>query len=191
MLENIKSQIFDAAETIKALDIIAIKDTAIMLADCLKNGNKILLCGNGGSAADCQHFAAEMVIRFRASVNRPALPAIALTCDTSILTAGGNDIGFDNIFAQQVSALGNKNDILIGISTSGNSKNVINAINIAKEKEMKVIGLLGQDGGFISKICDMSVVVNHNTTARIQEGHILIEHIWCDLIERQLFAEQF
>ena len=191
ILENIIAQITDSAALLKSLDANAIKDTAIMLAECLQNGNKILLCGNGGSAADCQHFAAEMVIRFRASVERPALPAIALTCDTSILTAGGNDIGFDNIFAQQVSAFGNKNDILIGISTSGNSPNVINAINIAKEKNMKVIGLLGKDGGSILKQCEAAVVVNHDITARIQEAHILIEHIWCDLIERQLFAEQF
>jgi D-sedoheptulose 7-phosphate isomerase len=191
MLENIISQISDLTATIKALDITNINQASIVLADCLKNGNKILLCGNGGSAADCQHFAAEMVIRFRASVNRPALPAIALTCDTSILTAGGNDIGFDNIFAQQVSALGNKNDILIGISTSGTSKNVINAIQIAKEKEMKVVGLLGKEGGSILNMCDTAVVVNHNTTARIQEAHILIDHIWCDLIERQLFPKQF
>ena len=191
MLENIISQITDSASTIKTLDTVAVKDAAVMLANCLKNGNKILLCGNGGSAADCQHFAAEMVIRFRAAVNRPALPVIALTCDTSILTAGGNDIGFDNIFARQVSALGNKNDILIGISTSGTSKNVINAIDIAKEKEMKVIGLLGKDGGSILNMCDAAVVINHNLTARIQEAHILVEHIWCDLIERQLFAEQF
>jgi len=191
ILENIIAQMTDAAALIKSLDVTSIKDTAIMLADCLQNRNKILLCGNGGSAADCQHFAAEMIIRFRASVDRPALPAIALTCDTSILTAGGNDIGFDNIFARQVSALGNKNDILIGISTSGNSKNIINAFDIAKEKEMKVIGLLGRDGGNILKKCDAAVIVNYGTTARIQEAHILIEHIWCDLIERQLFEEQF
>ena len=191
MLENIITQISDAAATMKTLDVSAIQNTAIMLADCFKNGNKILLCGNGGSAADCQHFAAEMVIRFRASVDRPGLPAIALTCDTSILTAGGNDIGFDNIFAQQVSALGNKGDILIGISTSGNSQNILNAIEIAKEKDITTIGLLGKDGGTIKKMCDANVVVNHNTTARIQEAHILIEHIWCDLIERQLFSEHF
>jgi D-sedoheptulose 7-phosphate isomerase len=191
MLDNIISQISASAATIKSLDATSINKSAIMLADCLKNGNKILLCGNGGSAADCQHFAAEMVIRFRASVNRPSLPAIALTCDTSILTAAGNDIGFDNIFAQQINGLGNKGDILIGISTSGNSTNVINAINTAKEKEIKVIGLLGKDGGNIKEMCDAFVIVNHNTTARIQESHILIEHIWCDLIERQLFPEQF
>lgn len=191
MIENITLQIADTIATINSLNVTAIKDSAIMLANCLKNGNKILLCGNGGSAADCQHFAAEMVIRFRATVDRPSLPAIALTCDTSILTAGGNDIGFDNIFARQVYGLGNSDDILIGISTSGNSTNVINAIKVAKEKGMKIIGLLGKDGGSIIKMCDASVIVNHKTTARIQESHILIEHIWCDLIERQLFPEQF
>jgi D-sedoheptulose 7-phosphate isomerase len=118
-----------------------------------------------------------MVIRFRASVSRPSLPAIALTCDTSIITAAGNDIGFENIFAQQIAGLGNPKDILIGISTSGNSPNVINAIHSAKEKNMKIVGLLGQDGGKIRTMCDCAVVVHNNTTARIQESHILIEHI--------------
>ena len=191
MEEQILKQINDSIETMKSLDISAIENSAKMLAECLRNGNKILLCGNGGSAADCQHIAAELVIRFRSSVVRPALPAIALTCDTSILTAGGNDIGFENIFAQQVAALGNSGDILIGISTSGNSANVLNAITVAKEKGMKTVGLLGMTGGKMLSHCDISIVVSHKETARIQESHLLIEHIWCDLIERQLFQEQF
>ena len=191
MKEQILKQINESIETKKSLDILAIESSAKMLADCLRNGNKILLCGNGGSAADCQHIAAELMIRFRSSVIRPALPAIALTCDTSILTAGGNDIGFDNIFAQQVAALGNSGDILVGISTSGNSANVINAITVAKEKQMKVIGLLGMTGGKMLLLCDISITVEHQETARIQESHLLIEHIWCDLIERQLFPKQF
>jgi D-sedoheptulose 7-phosphate isomerase len=191
MKEQILKQINDSIEVKKTLDIAVIENSAKMLAECLKNGNKILLCGNGGSAADCQHIAAELVIRFRSSVVRPALPAIALTCDTSILTAGGNDIGFDNIFAQQVAALGNAGDILLGISTSGNSANVLNAINVAKGKNMKIIGLLGMTGGKILPLCDISIVVEHKETARIQESHLLIEHIWCDLIERILFPAQF
>lgn len=191
MKEQILRQIDESIETKKSLDIAAIEGSAKMLAECLRSGSKILLCGNGGSAADCQHVAAELVIRFRSSVVRPALPAIALTCDTSILTAGGNDIGFDNIFAQQVAALGNTGDVLIGISTSGNSANVINAINAAKEKNMKIVGLLGMTGGKMLSLCDISIVVNHKETARIQESHLLIEHIWCDLIERMLFPEQF
>ena len=191
MEEQILKQINDSIETMKSLDISAIENSAKMLAECLRNGNKILLCGNGGSAADCQHIAAELVIRFRSSVVRPALPAIALTCDTSILTAGGNDIGFENIFAQQVAALGISGDILIGISTSGNSANVLNAITVAKEKGMKTVGLLGMTGGKMLSQCDISIVVLHKETARIQESHLLIEHIWCDLIERQLFPEQF
>ena len=177
MIEHIKSQITESALTMNSLDIDAINNAALLLVSCLRNGNKILLCGNGGSAADCQHFAAELVVRFRASVVRPSLPAIALTCDTSIITAGGNDIGFDNIFAQQVAGLGNANDILIGISTSGNSPNIINAIHSAKEKNMKVIGLLGKDGGEILTMCNSAVVVKNDITARIQESHILIEHI--------------
>jgi D-sedoheptulose 7-phosphate isomerase len=191
MKNKIIEQINESIRLKSQLDIAKIEKIARILAECLRNGNKILLCGNGGSAADCQHIAAELVIRFRSSVRRPALPAISLTCDTSILTAGGNDIGFDNIFAQQVAALGNENDILLGISTSGNSQNVINAINICKEKAIKTIGLLGMDGGQLAKICDFSIVVNHKETARIQESHLLIEHIWCDLIERILFPACF
>ena len=191
MKDQILKQINESIETKKSLDISAIENSAKMLAECLRSGNKILLCGNGGSAADCQHIAAELVIRFRSSIVRPALPAIALTCDTSILTAGGNDIGFDNIFAQQVAALGTAGDILVGISTSGNSANVINAFNVAKEKNMQTIGLLGMTGGKMLALCDISLVVEHKETARIQESHLLIEHIWCDLIERILFPEQF
>lgn len=191
MQNQIIKQINDSISTMESLDIQNVINAATLLTECLRSGNKILLCGNGGSAADCQHIAAELVIRFRSSVKRPALPAIALTTDSSILTAGGNDIGFDNIFAQQISALGAENDVLVGISTSGNSPNVINAINTAKEKKMKILGLLGMDGGKILPLCDIAIVVRHKETARIQESHLLIEHILCDLIERILFPEQF
>lgn len=161
------------------------------LAKVLYNGNKILLCGNGGSAADSQHIAAELVIRFRSSVPRKALPAIALTVDPSIITAGSNDLGFDNVFARQVEAYGNQGDILIGISTSGNSRNVINAISAAKSKGMQVVGLLGSNGGLMLPLCDMSVIVPSNDTAIIQESHIMIGHIWCEIIEGILFPEYF
>ena len=177
MIEQVIEQLNESADTIKSLDSKAIYNSAKLLFYCLANNKKILLCGNGGSAADCQHFAAELVVRFRADIKRPALPAIALTTDTSIITAAGNDFGFENIFSQQIAALGNKDDVLIAISTSGNSPNIINAINKAKQKGMKVVGLLGNDGGQILNKCDLAVVVNHNTTARIQEAHILIEHI--------------
>lgn len=191
MKTQIENQILDSTKTLASLDAVQINNCAKMLAQCLKNGGKVLLCGNGGSAADCQHFAAELVVRFRASVKRPSLPAIALTCDTSIITACGNDLGFDNIFAQQVSGLGNAGDILIGISTSGNSPNIINAIQVAQSKQMKTIGLLGNDGGKILAMCNAAIVVASHTTARIQEAHLLIEHLWCDAIERNMFPEQF
>lgn len=161
------------------------------LANRLSKNKKILICGNGGSAADSQHIAAELVIRFRSSVTRKALPAIALTVDPSIMTAGGNDIGFENVFARQVEAYGNAGDVLIGISTSGNSTNVINALKFAKSKEMLAIGLLGCDGGKILPLCDLSVVVPSNETALIQESHIMIGHIWCEIIEEILFPEFF
>lgn len=161
------------------------------LANRLSNGKKILICGNGGSAADSQHIAAELVIRFRSSVPRRALPAIALTVDPSIMTAGGNDIGFENVFARQVEAYGNTGDVLIGISTSGNSTNVINALKVAKSMRMLAIGLLGCDGGKILPLCDLAVVVPSNETALIQESHIMIGHIWCEIIEEILFPEFF
>ncbi len=191
MKDQIIKQIHDSIEVKKNIDIDTIEKSSRLMAEVLAAGNKILLCGNGGSAADCQHIAAELVIRFRSSVARNALPAISLTCDSSILTAGGNDIGFDNIFARQVEALGYQNDLLIGISTSGNSENVIRAIEAARKKQMKILGLLGMDGGKIAKMCDIAVTVNACETARIQESHLLIEHIWCDLIERILFPKFF
>ncbi|MGQ9818970.1 MAG: D-sedoheptulose-7-phosphate isomerase [Candidatus Kapaibacteriales bacterium] len=161
------------------------------LANRLSQGKKILLCGNGGSAADSQHIAAELVIRFRSSVPRKALPAVALTVDPSIMTAGSNDIGFENVFARQVEAYGNDGDVLIGISTSGNSTNVLNAFKVAKSKKMLAIGLLGCDGGRILPFCDFSVVVPSDDTALIQESHIMIGHIWCEIIEEILFPEFF
>jgi D-sedoheptulose 7-phosphate isomerase len=161
------------------------------IAKAIKKGGKILLCGNGGSAADAQHIAAEMVIRFRSSVNRPAIPALALSVDPSIMTAGGNDIGFENVFAREVEAYGRKGDVLIGISTSGSSENVYRAMVQAKAQELTVVGLLGGDGGKILKECDVSVVVPTDITARAQESHILIAHIWCEMIEEFLFLEKF
>lgn len=157
------------------------------LAETIKNGKKILICGNGGSAADSQHIAAELVIRFRSHVSRPAIPAIALTVDTSILTAGANDIGFENVFSRQVEAFGNEGDVLIGISTSGNSENVIRAVKEAKARKVITIGLLGKDGGKLLNECDYSVVVESDSTARVQESHIMIGHIWCEMIEEILF----
>jgi D-sedoheptulose 7-phosphate isomerase len=157
---------------------------AILIA--YRSKKKILLCGNGGSAADCQHIATELMIRLSHDINRPALPAIALTTDTSNLTAGGNDIGFENVFARSVEGLGNDGDILIAISTSGNSPNIIKAVEKAHEKKMIVIGFLGGNGGKLKDKVDLSIIIPSSNTQRIQEGHITIAHIICEIVEREL-----
>ncbi len=166
-----------------------ILDSINLLVDAYKNGKKLLLCGNGGSAADCQHIATELMIRLNHNISRPALAAIALTTDTSNLTAGGNDIGYENIFARNVEGLGNNGDVLLAISTSGNSPNVIKAVEMAHSKKMKVIGFLGGSGGKLNSIVDIPIVVPSNNTQRIQEGHITIAHIICELTEYELYGK--
>ena len=156
------------------------------IAKRIKEGKKLLLCGNGGSAADCQHIAAELVGRFE--MERRALPAIALTTDTSILTAVGNDYSFDKIFERQVEALGKEGDVLIGISTSGNSRNVTNAVKRARELGLLTVGFSGKDGGELSKVADHCFVVKSFSTPRIQEVHITLGHILCDFIEKYLYS---
>ena len=168
-------------DIIKAVDI---------LTAAFKNGNKLLLCGNGGSAADCQHIAAEFMIRLNHDIDRPAIPAIALTTDTSNLTAGGNDIGYDNVFARNVEGLGNSGDILIAISTSGNSSNVIKAVEKAKTKKLKTIGFLGGDGGKLSTKVDLPIIIPSKNVQRIQEGHITVAHIICELVEHELYGRK-
>ncbi len=184
MQDIIKKQIQDsitAKQEVLAKLVPEIEKTASTIINALKNGNKLLVCGNGGSAADAQHLAGELIVRFE--TERKSLPAIALTTDTSILTAAGNDYGFDSIFSRQVEALGNKGDVLIAISTSGNSPNILKAIEAAKSKGMEVIGLTGRDGGKMSSLPVQNIIIPSNTTARIQECHILIIHTWCKLID--------
>lgn len=162
-------------------------DAALLLMNCLMNDGKILICGNGGSAADAQHFAAEMTGRFEKE--RMELAALALTTDTSALTAIGNDYGFDHIFSKQVRALGRAGDVLIGISTSGNSANVIEAVKAAHERDMHVVAMTGRDGGKMAamlKDSDVLLNVPHPRTARIQETHILLVHALCDLVDTML-----
>jgi D-sedoheptulose 7-phosphate isomerase len=163
--------------------------SAEVIVETLRSGNKILICGNGGSAADAQHFAAELVGRFERE--RRAFPAIALTTDTSILTALGNDYGYERVFSRQVEALGVAGDAVIGISTSGHSKNVILAVRSAKEKGLKSIGLLGRDGGELASYVDIPVTVPHSVTAYIQEAHIFIIHFWASLAETELFSTAY
>jgi D-sedoheptulose 7-phosphate isomerase len=155
-----------------------------LLINTLKQGGKVLLCGNGGSAADCQHIAAEFVVRYEKK--RQAMAAIALTTDSSILTAHANDFDFDTVFSRQIEALGNDKDCLIAISTSGKSKNILKAVEVAKSKGMIVIGLTGCEGGELGKVATVSVIVPSVVTARIQEAHILIGHWWCGVIEEAL-----
>ncbi|AFN74679.1 phosphoheptose isomerase [Melioribacter roseus P3M-2] len=161
---------------------------ADMIKEAYRKGRKVLLCGNGGSAADSQHIATELMVRLSHHIERPALPAIALTTDSSNLTAGGNDIGFENIFARNVEGLGSEGDILIAISTSGNSVNVIKAVDMAKKKGMKSIGLLGGSGGKLKSLVDNAIVVPSENVQRIQEGHITIAHIICEIVENELFG---
>jgi D-sedoheptulose 7-phosphate isomerase len=155
-----------------------------ILALCLARGGKILFCGNGGSAADAQHLAAEFVNRFQ--LERPPLPAMALTTDSSILTAIGNDYGFDQIFSKQVQALGNPGDVLVGISTSGNSQNVLAAMRAARAKGLATIGMAGKNGEIV-ELSDLAILVPHTVTALIQEIHIACGHLMCKLADHYLF----
>jgi len=163
----------------KLLDVIK------LVSHAFESGNKILFFGNGGSAADAQHLAAEFVNRY--VMDRPPLPAMALTTDTSILTSVSNDLTFDEIFAKQLRAFGKEGDVAIGISTSGNSPNIIKAFEVAKEMGMKRVAFTGNNGGVISKMADFSLVVPSTSTPRIQEVHILIGHILCEMVEHYLF----
>lgn len=157
------------------------------VTEAMHAGRKLLICGNGGSAADSQHIAAEFVSVLSQTFPRPALPSIALTTDTSMLTASANDFGFDGIFARQVEALGVAGDVLLGITTSGNSANVLAAVASAKQAGMTTIGLSGRDGGRIRQEADQCICVPSDSTQHIQEAHIAIGHILCDLVERSLF----
>jgi D-sedoheptulose 7-phosphate isomerase len=149
----------------------------------LIGGRRLFICGNGGSAADAQHIAAEFTIRYLPNSKRPALPVIALTTDTSAITACGNDFGYDQVFAQQLKALAETGDVVLLVSTSGNSENIIKAAYLANSLAVTTIGLLGGDGGKLKEICNHSIVVPSTSTARIQESHILIGHIFCQLVE--------
>ncbi len=157
-----------------------------LIANAIKNGNKIMLFGNGGSASDAQHIASEFVNRFL--IDRPPLPAMALTTDTSILTSIGNDYRFEEIFSRQIRAVGKEGDVAIAISTSGNSKNVIEAVKMAKSMKIKTVALTGKNGGLLAKIADYCLLVDSFETPRIQEIHITIGHVICDIVESILFT---
>ncbi|MBN1156893.1 D-sedoheptulose 7-phosphate isomerase [Candidatus Woesearchaeota archaeon] len=159
-----------------------IEEASKLIERSLNEGNKIMIAGNGGSAADSQHFAAEFVGRYK--VERRGLPCIALTTDTSIITAWTNDYGFETLFARQIEALGRKGDVFIGISTSGNSPNIIKAMEKAKELGMKTVSLLGKDGGKLKEMADVNIIIKNNDTPRIQECHITVLHIIAELLDK-------
>ena len=162
-------------------------DLAEYISKAFKNDKKLMLCGNGGSAADAQHIAAEFVNRFQ--LDRHPLPAMALTTDTSIITSVANDYSFEEVFSKQIQALGVEGDILLAISTSGNSKNILSAIRTAKEKHLYTVGLIGGDGGEMVTLVDLSLVVKSNQAPRVQETHILAGHLICELVEYILFQK--
>lgn len=166
-----------------------IQQVALKTIEAYKHGNKTLLAGNGGSAADAQHIAGELVSRFY--FDREGIPSIALTTDTSIVTAIGNDYGYDRLFARQVQAQGQKGDIFIGISTSGNSANILEALKVCREKGIIGVGLTGASGGKMADLCDYCLKVPSTCTPRIQESHIVIGHILCAIVEEELFGRGF
>ena len=189
MLTEITSQLAAHRDVITRVEqelTPQIAEMVTVLVETFSRGGKLLVMGNGGSAADAQHFVAEIVSRFK--MERRGLPAIALSTDTSILTAIGNDYGFDKVFRRQVEALAAAGDVVVGISTSGNSPNVQQGLELAREMGCRTIGLLGKDGGSIKHCCDLALVVSSHDTPRVQEGHITIIHIVCDLLEKTLFA---
>lgn len=188
MIAEIASQLAAHREVIATVErelSPMIAEMVTLMVDTFANGGKLLVMGNGGSAADAQHFVAEIVGRYK--MERRGLPAIALSTDTSILTAIGNDYGFDRVFHRQVEALAAPGDLVVGISTSGNSPNVQLALELAREKGCRTVGLLGKDGGTIKNVCDLALIVPTNDTPRVQEGHITIIHIVCDLLEKTMF----
>lgn len=167
----------------------SILEAAGLIIDTFERGGKVMICGNGGSAADSQHMAAELVSLLNKSFERPALPAIALTTDTSILTSIGNDMGFDNIFRRQISALGRPGDLLIAISTSGNSSNVLIAVKAARSASIHTIALTGKNGK-LQNLTDVAICVPSNVTSYIQESHIAIEHILSELVEHHFYGHK-
>ncbi len=182
-----KENFFQAVKELKglldSLDFTILENIASEIISSIKDGNKLMICGNGGSAADAQHMAAEFVNRFLKE--RKPLPAIALTTDTSNLTSIANDYSFDDVFLKQVEAIGKKGDVLIGISTSGNSSNVFKALDKAKSMGIKTVGFLGKNGGKIKEVCDLVLIVPSDSTPRIQEVHGFIIHVICEIVENE------
>jgi D-sedoheptulose 7-phosphate isomerase len=169
--------------------LAAVADAAEVTGKAMLNGHKLMVAGNGGSAADSQHLVAEFVSRL--TVDRPAMRAVALTTDTSILTAIGNDYSYDNVFERQIEALGQAGDVFLGISTSGNSRNILKALDLSRKLGITTIGFSGRDGGKMPTLCDYNVIIPSEITANIQEAHLALEHIYCHLVEISYFGKSF
>ena len=194
MQDLVRRQLTQSIETMtKVLHDEAIHTAVVeagrITAEAMKAGRKLMVCGNGGSAADAQHLVAEFVSRL--TVDRPALRAIALTTDTSILTAIGNDYSYDNVFERQVEALGIEGDVLLAISTSGNSKNCVKALKLARTMGIHTVSYTGNGGGAMKDLSDINVIIPSSVTMNIQESHIALEHIYCMIVERYYFGEDF
>ena len=194
MQDLVRSQLAKSIATMQLVhDSQEIHSTIVAIgkltAEAMKAGRKLMVAGNGGSAADSQHLVAEFVSRL--TVDRPALRAVALTTDTSILTAIGNDYSYDNVFERQVEALGMPGDVFLGISTSGNSKNIVRALELAKKMGIATIGFTGNNGGKMRDLCDFNVIIPSSVTMNIQESHLALEHIFCMVVERFVFGEDF
>ena len=192
--QTVRQQLDRTLKTIEAVRnddgiAAAVVGLAQAIADAMKNGRKLMVAGNGGSAADAQHLVAEFVARLNR--DRPALPAIALTTDSSILTAIGNDFSFDNIFERQIEALGREGDVFLGISTSGNARNLIKAMHLCRARGVITAGYLGNRGGQLGALCDHTVIVPSTITMHIQEAHLALEHILCLAVERFYFGDDF
>ena len=190
----VRSQLHQSIATIQSVMADeSISDSLVRAAEytakAMREGRKLMVAGNGGSAADSQHLVAEFVSRL--NVDRPALRAIALTVDSSILTAIGNDFSYDNVFERQIEALGQSGDVFLGISTSGNSKNVVKALKLCKVLGIATIGFTGAGGGVMQEFCDYSIIIPSSTTMNIQESHLALEHIFCMLVERSYFGPDF
>lgn len=181
-----KNKILNDKNILQSINILSDKITKSIL-----KGGKLLICGNGGSAADAQHLAAELLVRLRPHINRSSIPALSLATDTSSITACGNDFHFDEIYSRVIESLGQKNDILMCISTSGNSKNIINAIKVANKKGIETVCLTGGNGGKLKKLSKNLLIIPSKITARIQESHIMIGHIMMELIEDALLVENY
>ncbi|MDD3296648.1 MAG: D-sedoheptulose 7-phosphate isomerase [Candidatus Omnitrophica bacterium] len=187
MKNIVKQSLLNHRKVLESLDLLQgqIEETAVIFLDTLRQGGKIIFVGNGGSAADAQHLAAEFTGRFK--MNRPPLAALALSTNTSSLTAIGNDFGFDSVFSRQIEALAKSEDVIVAISTSGNSENVIKAVEAARKHGIKTVGFLGKDGGKLKNLVDLALVISSDEAARIQEMHILMGHIVCEITETFFF----